>query len=77
MADCVNSSPSLISRKFQGFGAIRKIQGNSIEFSMALSMNAVGIAAGFRGNADFWENLGFGVVSGALGGQIGKTQMGD
>ena len=38
-------------------------------FCMALSMNSVGIPGGFRGNAGFRENLGFGVVSGDLGGQ--------
>ena len=60
VADCVNSSPPLILQKFQGFGGIwgnsgnfGKIQGNSVEFSMALSMNSVGILGGFRGNAGF------------------------
>ena len=43
LPDCVNSSPPLILRKFQGFGGIwansgnfGKIQGNSVEFSGVL-----------------------------------------
>ena len=47
LADCVNSSPSLIARKFRGFsvefgrfrgnsGNFGKIQGNSVEFSGVL-----------------------------------------
>ena len=43
VVDCVNSSPALISRKFQGFGGIRgnsgnfrKTHGNSVEFSGVL-----------------------------------------
>ena len=38
LADCVNSSPPLISRKFQGFsGIIREISvENSVEFSGVL-----------------------------------------
>ena len=64
LADCVNSSPPLILRKFQGFGGIWAISGkfgkfreNSGEFSgiqcgfVALSMNSVGIPGRFRGNA--------------------------
>ena len=42
---------------------------------MALSMNSVGIPGGFRGNAGFRENLGFGVVSGDLGGQKAFAQI--
>ena len=72
MADCMNSSPPLIfhSRKFQGFGGIwansgksgkfRKIQGNSVEFCVALNMNSVGVPGGFRGDAGFWKICGFG-----------------
>ena len=92
MPDCVNSSPPLILRKFQGFGGIwansgkfgkfheiskkiRGIQWNSVGFCMALSMNSVGIPGGFRGNAGFRENLGFGVVSGDLGGQKAFAQI--
>ena len=45
-------------------------------FCMALSMNSVGIPGGFRGgNAGFRENLGFGVVSGDLGGQKASAQI--
>ena len=44
-------------------------------FCMALSMNSVGIPGGFRGNAGFRENLGFGVVSGDLGGQKAFAQI--
>ena len=65
LADCVNSSPPLISQKLQGFGGIwanlgkfGKIQGNSVEFSMAVSMNSVGIPGGFRGNARFSTKFG-------------------
>ena len=37
MADCVNSSPSLVFWKFRGIGRIwAKIQGNSVEFSGVL-----------------------------------------
>ena len=42
---------------------------------MALSMNSVGIHGGFRGNAGFRENLGFGVVLGDLGGQKAFAQI--
>ena len=62
-------------------GRIRKIretlgkfsgsQWNSVGFCMALSMNSVGIPGGFRGNAGFSGNLGFGVVSGRFGGSKG------
>ena len=44
-------------------------------FCMALSMNSVGIPGGFRGKAGFWENLGFGVVSGDLGGRKAFAQI--
>ena len=81
-ADCVNSSSPLILRKFPGFSGIwansgnfGKIQGNSVEFSMVLSMNSVGIPGGFRGNAGFRENWGFGVVSDDLGGQKAFAQI--
>ena len=80
VADCVNSSPPLISQKFLDLvefgnsGKFRKIQGNSVEFSMALSLNLVGIPAGFGATPDFRENLGFGVVSGDLGGQKAFAQ---
>ena len=51
-------------------GKFREIHGNSVGFRMALSMNSVGIPGGFRGNAGFLgKDLGFGVVSGDLGGQ--------
>ena len=90
MADCVNSSPPLISRKFQGFGGIwanpgkfGKFRENSGEFSgiqwvffcMVLSMNSVGIPGGFRATPDFREKFWFGVVSGDLGGQKAFAQI--
>ena len=75
VADCVNSSPPLILRKFQGFGGIwansgkfrdkvRGTQWNAMGFCMALSMNSVGIPGGFRGNAGF---SGIFVVWGGFG----------
>ena len=86
--DCVNSSPPLISRKFQGFGGVwansgnsgnfGKSQWNSVEFSgacMALSMNSVGIPGGFRGNTGFSAKFGVWVVSGDLGGQKAFAQI--
>ena len=44
-------------------------------FCMALSMNSVGIPGGVRGNAGFSGKLGFGVVSGDLGGQNAFAQI--
>ena len=38
-------------------------------------MNSVGIPGGFRGNAGFSENLGFGLVSGDLGPQKAFAQI--
>ena len=59
MADCVNSSPPLIS-----LGEIRekfrKIQGNSVVFRGVLYGD-------FGATPDFQENLRFGVVLGDLG----------
>ena len=76
LADCVNSSPPLISRKFPGIrwnfgeiGEIREISGklrgtqrNSVGFCMPLSMNSV-------------EHLEFGAVSGDLGPQKAFAQI--
>ena len=49
LADCVNSSPPLISRNFRGFGGIsaksrnfEKFLGNSVGLCMPLNMNSVG-----------------------------------
>ena len=79
--DCVNSSPPLILREFQGFGGIwansgefgnfGKIQGNSVGLCMALSMNSVGIPGGFWGNAGFSGKLGVWGGFGRFGGSKG------
>ena len=88
MADCVNSSPPLISLKIHGIrwnlgeireireisGKFRGIQWNSVGLCMALSMNSVGIP-GFRANAAFQENREFGAVSGDLGPQKAFAQI--
>ena len=64
--------------KFQGFGGrensgkFRGIQWNSVELCMALSIDSVG---DFGATPDFRENLGFGVVSGDLGGQKAFAQI--
>ena len=42
---------------------------------MVLSMNSVGIPGGFLATPDFREILGFGVVSGVLGGQKAFAQI--
>ena len=45
-------------------GKFGKFQGNSVEFSVALNMNSVGILWGFRGSAGFsakiwdWDGSG-------------------
>ena len=86
---CVNSSPPLISRKFRGFGGIWAISGkfgkfreNSGEFSgiqWGFVWRLVWIQWEFLGDfgaaPDFQENLGFGVVSGDLGGQKAFAQI--
>ena len=57
-----------------------KTQGNSVEFSvvcMALNLNSVEIPGGFRVNAGFRENWGFGVVSGDLGHQKAFAEIAD
>ena len=83
----MNSSPPLISRKFQGFGGIwgnsgnfGKIQGNSVEFNGAffvwrLVWTQWEFLKDFGATPDFRENLGFGVVSGDLGGQIRRGKV--
>ena len=89
LADCVNSSPPLISRKFRGFGGVWAISGkfgkfreNSGEFSgiqWGFVWRLVWIQWEFLGDfgamPDFQENLGFGVVSGDLGGQKAFAQI--
>ena len=64
------------------FGEIREISGkfrgtqwNSVEFCMALSMNSMVIPGNFGATLEFWENLGFAVVSGDTGGQKAIAQM--
>ena len=64
VADCANSSPPLISQKSQGIrwqlcdfgknlGNFWILQGNSMEFSVALNMNSVRIPRGFHSNTKF------------------------
>ena len=61
LADCVNSSPPLISRKFRGFGGIREISGKFGEFSGVLhgaSHDFSGTSWGISGQRRVFGKLG-------------------
>ena len=88
MADCVNSSPPLILRKFQGFGGIwansgkfGKFRENSgelggIQWGFVWRLEFSGNSWGISGQRRlFGENFGFGMVSGDLGGQKAFAQI--
>ena len=86
----MNSSPPLISGipEISGIrwnlgefgknsGNFGRTEWNSVEFSMALRMNSVGIPGGFRGNAGFWGKFGVWGGFGRFGGpaQIARKRM--